>query len=49
VAFGEYDYNLSSSTPPCLGVFPSVIIYSGSSSDSFGAGDLSSGEVCLPY
>jgi hypothetical protein len=49
VAFGEYDYNLSSSTPPCLGVFPSVTIYSGSSSDSFGAGDLSSGEVCLPY
>jgi hypothetical protein len=43
------DWNSLSSSAPCYGVFPSIVIYSGSSSDSFGAGDGVSGQVCLPF
>jgi hypothetical protein len=47
-AFGNYYDPEDANPPPCYGVFPSAVAYIGSTSDSYGASNIShSGEVCL--
>jgi hypothetical protein len=52
-SFGDWSRPFTSKDTPCYGVYPTIILgissRSGGSTDSYGAGDALSKEVCLPW
>lgn len=48
-SYGDFELPFTITSQPCYGVYPTITVYFGNSSDSYGAGDTQAKEVCLPW